>query len=193
MTKGVNCRTFRPRKSSSATKPKPWLCSWWRPSWSEYSTINPFCHCYENCSENIRNKFCCSTVRNYHIIVVLDTLYVFCFKLLFILIWNTYPFQCGESCIVTSLCTALHGVLCVQESIKPVIYGEDEAQKAVARNVLYICLDNGLRILGPFMPYLAEELFQRLPRRTPDAPPSMCVTPFPSKVYTASAWSLAAS
>ena len=84
-------------------------------------------------------------------------------------------------------------LLCVQESIKPVIYGEDEAQKAVARNVLYICLDNGLRILGPFMPYLAEELFQRLPRRTPDAPPSMCVTPFPSKVYTASAWSLAAS
>lgn len=79
-------------------------------------------------------------------------------------------------------CTAVRGVLCVQESIKPVIYGEDEVQKAVARNVLYICLDNGLRILSPFMPYLSEELFQRLPRRTPNAPPSICVTPFPGKV-----------
>ena len=28
------------------------FCSWWRPSWSKHSTI----HCYENCSENIRNK-----------------------------------------------------------------------------------------------------------------------------------------
>ena len=91
-------------------------------------------------------------------------------------------------CIVCVLlqvsCTAVCGALCVQESIKPVIYGKDEEQKAVARNVLYICLDNGLRILAPFMPYLSEELFQRLPRRTADAPPSTCVTPFPSKVRT---------
>ena len=47
MAKGVNCRTCRPRKSSSATK---LVCSWWRLSWSKPSTINLSCHCYENCS-----------------------------------------------------------------------------------------------------------------------------------------------
>lgn len=46
----------------------------------------------------------------------------------------------------------------------------------------YTCLDMGLRILGPFMPFLTEELFQRLPRRSADAPPSICVTPFPEAV-----------
>ena len=32
------------------------------------------------------------------------------------------------------------------------------------------------------MPYLTEELFQRLPRRTKDCLPSICVTPFPQEV-----------
>ena len=32
------------------------------------------------------------------------------------------------------------------------------------------------------MPFLTEELFQRLPRRSSDAPPSICVTPFPEAV-----------
>lgn len=32
------------------------------------------------------------------------------------------------------------------------------------------------------MPFLTEELFQRLPRRSADAPPSICVTPFPEAV-----------
>ena len=46
----------------------------------------------------------------------------------------------------------------------------------------YTCLDNGLRLLSPFMPFLTEELFQRLPHRTPDVPPSICVSPYPEKV-----------
>ena len=32
------------------------------------------------------------------------------------------------------------------------------------------------------MPFLTEELYQRLPRRTADAPPSICVTPYPEEV-----------
>lgn len=32
------------------------------------------------------------------------------------------------------------------------------------------------------MPFLSEELFQRLPRRTAGAPPSICVTPYPEEV-----------
>ena len=92
--------------------------------------------------------------------------------------------------------------------MKPIIYGNDEEAKAVSRGVLYpyklvhailyqykcclyfnpcvlnsyTCLDIGLRILSPFMPFLTEELFQRLPRRSADAPPSICVTPFPEAV-----------
>ena len=46
----------------------------------------------------------------------------------------------------------------------------------------YTCLDNALRLLSPFMPFLMEELFQRLPRRTSNAPPSISVSPYPENV-----------
>jgi valyl-tRNA synthetase len=29
-----------------------------------------------------------------------------------------------------------------------------------ARHVLYLCLDGGLRLISPFMPFISEELFQ---------------------------------
>ncbi|XP_012938411.1 valine--tRNA ligase [Aplysia californica] len=67
------------------------------------------------------------------------------------------------------------------ESLKPLIRGEDEDAKLVSRNVLFTCLDEGLRLLHPFMPFVTEELFQRLPWRTQDAPPSICVTPYPEQ------------
>lgn len=57
--------------------------------------------------------------------------------------------------------------------------GADQAAAQCARQTLYTCLDIGLRLLSPFMPFVTEELFQRLPRRTPQAPPSLCVTPYP--------------
>ncbi|XP_038624267.1 valine--tRNA ligase [Tachyglossus aculeatus] len=72
------------------------------------------------------------------------------------------------------------------ECVKPVLAAgaEDagtpaEAAAAVVRQTLYTCLDVGLRLLSPFMPFVTEELFQRLPRRGPAAPPSLCVTPYP--------------
>ena len=78
-------------------------------------------------------------------------------------------------------CVSFVGVLCGcgQEYIKPVVNGDSEEAKTVCRNVLYACLDAGLRLLHPIMPFVTEELFQRLPRRVPDAPPSICVTPYP--------------
>ena len=65
------------------------------------------------------------------------------------------------------------------ESIKPVMKGDDEEAKKAARNTLFRALDYGLRLLHPTMPYLTEELFQRLPHRADNRPESICIAPFP--------------
>ncbi|XP_066949546.1 valine--tRNA ligase isoform X1 [Macrobrachium rosenbergii] len=65
------------------------------------------------------------------------------------------------------------------ECIKPVMYSKNEEAKALCRNVLYTALYVGLTLISPFMPFLSEELFQRLPPRTSSQPPSICVTPYP--------------
>ncbi|MBN3299917.1 SYVC ligase, partial [Amia calva] len=65
------------------------------------------------------------------------------------------------------------------ECLKPVFAGSDTVAMAVSRETLYTCLDVGLRLLSPIMPFVSEELFQRLPRRSAQAPLSICVTPYP--------------
>ena len=70
------------------------------------------------------------------------------------------------------------------ESVKSVFYGDSSDAKiartqAVAREVLYTVLENGLRVMHPVMPFLTEELYARLPKRDAKAPPSLCITPFP--------------
>jgi len=65
------------------------------------------------------------------------------------------------------------------ESLKPVLYGDDAASKKVSCDILYTCLDIGLRLIHPFMPFVSEELYQRLPRRHANFPPSISVTPYP--------------
>ncbi|KAG6885779.1 hypothetical protein C0993_009884 [Termitomyces sp. T159_Od127] len=47
-----------------------------------------------------------------------------------------------------------------------------------AQQTLYTCLDHGLRLLHPFMPFVTEELWQRLPRRPNDSTPSIMDTAF---------------
>ena len=49
----------------------------------------------------------------------------------------------------------------------------------VSRDVLYTCLDVGLRLVHPLMPFITEELWQRLPRRPGDITPSVSVCEWP--------------
>ncbi|KAK0206866.1 tRNA synthetases class I-domain-containing protein [Desarmillaria ectypa] len=66
------------------------------------------------------------------------------------------------------------------EAMKPMT--DDKAPletKRSAQQTLYTCLDYGLKLLHPFMPFVTEELWQRLPRRPGDATPSIMVSRFP--------------
>ncbi|XP_066065479.1 valine--tRNA ligase, mitochondrial-like, partial [Chamaea fasciata] len=47
-----------------------------------------------------------------------------------------------------------------------------------ALSTLLAAAEAGLRLLAPFAPFVAEELWQRLPRAAP-APPTLCRAPFP--------------
>ena len=53
------------------------------------------------------------------------------------------------------------------ELCKPV-FGADPTQAKGAQAVLYHCIEEGLRLLHPFMPFVTEELWQRLARRAGD-------------------------
>lgn len=69
------------------------------------------------------------------------------------------------------------------ESVKPVIGASETNPKGAnaARQTLYTAVDIGLRLLHPLMPFLTEELYQRLPRRDAAAdPPSISVTAYPT-------------
>src|SRR5699024_1347402 len=49
------------------------------------------------------------------------------------------------------------------EMAKISLYGEDETQKQTTRSVLAHVLDQTLRMLHPFMPFITEEIWQQLP------------------------------
>ncbi|WP_377888288.1 valine--tRNA ligase [Alkalihalobacillus sp. R86527] len=51
------------------------------------------------------------------------------------------------------------------EMAKLPLYGEDEAAKKTTRSVLAYVLDQTMRMLHPFMPYLTEEIWQHLPHK----------------------------
>ena len=70
------------------------------------------------------------------------------------------------------------------EATKPVMKGQDAAKKEAALNTLYICLDAGLKLLHPTMPYLTEELYQRLPHAHGSASESICVSSFPTELIS---------
>lgn len=54
------------------------------------------------------------------------------------------------------------------ELIKPVVYDKSEANadaRWAAQATLWVCLETGLRLLHPMIPFVTEELWQRLPGR----------------------------
>jgi valyl-tRNA synthetase len=65
------------------------------------------------------------------------------------------------------------------EAIKPVMKNGSEEQKTAALNCLYICLDTALKLLHPTMPYLTEELYQRLPHSPESSFDSIMISAFP--------------
>lgn len=51
------------------------------------------------------------------------------------------------------------------EMAKLPLYGEDDAQKRMARSVLAHVLDQTMRLLHPIMPFITEEIWQHLPHQ----------------------------
>jgi len=73
------------------------------------------------------------------------------------------------------------------EAVKPVMKQEDAAAKHATQTVLHACLHHGLRLLHPFMPYVTEELYQRLALLAGEPRASIMVAPFPQPAAVA-AW-----
>eukprot|EP01138_Halocafeteria_seosinensis_P014615 gb/GECG01014920.1/.p1 GENE.gb/GECG01014920.1/~~gb/GECG01014920.1/.p1 ORF type:complete len:1066 (+),score=173.55 gb/GECG01014920.1/:1-3198(+) len=72
------------------------------------------------------------------------------------------------------------------ELTKPVFHNQGDSEGAeFARYTLYACLDTALRLLHPIMPFVTEELWQRLPLRGASwdnqsaDPSSIMVAPYP--------------
>jgi valyl-tRNA synthetase len=64
------------------------------------------------------------------------------------------------------------------ELSKGALYGDQAEPKQSTRAVLVFCLDHILRLLHPFMPFITEEIWQKLPLvRTVD---SVMIAPFPT-------------
>ena len=66
-----------------------------------------------------------------------------------------------------------------QEYSKIVFQSEDTDHQKAVRQILYMVTDTFLRALSPFMPFLTEELFQRLPAKGSNWPESVCIAPYP--------------
>lgn len=98
-----------------------------------------------------------------------------------IILFKSYDFAGAASAVYSwwqsQLCDVFIEVIKPYFSTSP----EFESSRKISRDVLWICLDNGLRLLHPFMPYVTEELWQRLPRAAGDysVKESIMVTEYP--------------
>lgn len=65
------------------------------------------------------------------------------------------------------------------ENSKSLIQDGTPEQVKSAKDTLYTCIDGALKLIHPFMPYVTEEMWQRLPRRASDKAVSIMVASFP--------------
>ncbi|KAH0787633.1 Valyl tRNA Synthetase [Histomonas meleagridis] len=86
-------------------------------------------------------------------------------------------FTMGET--VPGLIHFFHDEFCsvYLENVKPILLGNDEEYKQTIVSILYECIETSLRLLHPFMPFVTEDLWQRLPKRF-DVP-SIMIAPYP--------------
>jgi len=64
------------------------------------------------------------------------------------------------------------------ENSKAIIRDGTEEEKRSAIDTLYTALDSALTMIHPFMPFVTEELWQRLPRRPEDKTPSIVLAKY---------------
>ncbi|ORY15058.1 valyl-tRNA synthetase-like protein [Clohesyomyces aquaticus] len=69
------------------------------------------------------------------------------------------------------------------ENSKAIFDGEgNEEEKESAKQTLYTAIEGGLLMIHPFMPFLTEELWQRLPRREGDTTKSITIASYPQYI-----------
>ena len=69
------------------------------------------------------------------------------------------------------------------ENSKSLIQDGTPEQKKSAQDTLYSCIDSALRMIHPFMPFVTEEMWQRLPRREGEKTISIVTALFPRIRY----------
>jgi valyl-tRNA synthetase len=65
------------------------------------------------------------------------------------------------------------------ENSKAIIQDGTEEEKRSSIDTLYTALEGALTMIHPYMPFLTEELWQRLPRRPDDKTPSITLAKYP--------------
>ena len=98
---------------------------------------------------------------------------------------NTYlqEFKFGELTIVFSNFWLYEFCDIYLEAIKPRLRSPTEAR--IPQLILFTIFDQGLRLLHPLMPFISEELYQKLPV-WPGKIESICIAPYP----TSNGWNL---
>ncbi|KAL5421761.1 hypothetical protein PMIN04_005280 [Paraphaeosphaeria minitans] len=65
------------------------------------------------------------------------------------------------------------------ENSKAIFDNGTDIEKESAKQTLYTAVEGGLLMIHPYMPFLTEELWQRLPRREGDKTPSITIASYP--------------
>lgn len=65
------------------------------------------------------------------------------------------------------------------ENSKAIIRDGTEEERQSALQTLYTALESALTLIHPFMPYITEEMWQRMPRRPADTTKSIMVAKYP--------------